>query len=155
MRINYPAIREEVFSKIMALETEISGLALDKELVHWLKIRISQLNKCAFCVDMHTKVAVLEGVDKLKLCHLPVWGESPLFTPREKSALYWAESMTIILDEDNQALFEALQELFTDEEIVELNHVIAMMNFWNRLGVAFKPVPGALDELYGLDKVEL
>jgi alkylhydroperoxidase family enzyme len=105
---------------------------------------------------MHLKEAVLSGEEKLRLFHLNHWYESKLFSDREKSALCWLEALTETgKSSANDEAFDNLKQYFDDEEIVDMTYVISMINFWNRLGLAFKPDPGSLDEMYGLNKVAL
>ena len=104
---------------------------------------------------MHSKVAKLNGERELRLYHLPLWRESPLFSEREKVALTWAEKLTLsaqhhVSDEDYQAV-----RAHFEEELVALTFVISTINAWNRIGVAFSPVAGSADKLMGLDKAGL
>ena len=156
MRLDYVSLNKTLFSRLMALETALRGSDLDSSLVNLLKVRASQINGCLFCTDMHLKEAVLSGEEKLKLFHLNHWHESKLFSDREKTALYWLEALTEAGKSGaNDEAFDNLKQYFDDEKIVDMTYVISMINFWNRLGLAFKPDPGSLDEMYGLNKVAL
>lgn len=130
--------------------------SLDKKLKHLVDIRASQLNHCAFCLDMHVKEAKLHGEGELRLYHVAIWRESPLFSAREKAALSLTEALTRIGDCGvNEALYSELREHFSEVEISELTFTIAVINAWNRLQILSQMVPGTLDSVYGLDRADL
>ncbi len=130
--------------------------SLDKKLRHLVDIRASQLNNCAFCLDMHVKEAKLHGETELRLYHVAIWRESPLFSAKEKTALALTEALTRISDHGvNEALYSELREHFSEVEISELTFSIATINAWNRLQILSRMVPGALDSAYGLDRTDL
>ena len=119
-------------------------------------MRVSQLNGCAFCLDMHVKEAKIHGERELRLHHLAIWRESPLFDARERAAFAWAEVLTRIPAEGvSDAAFGELRTHFSDKEIADLTFAIMTINAWNRAGVAFLPTPGSADKLYGLEKANL
>jgi AhpD family alkylhydroperoxidase len=119
-------------------------------------IRASQLNGCAFCLDMHVKQARMRDERELRLHHLAVWRESPLFTPKERAALAWTEALTRIKPEGvSDAAYAEAREHFSEEELSELTFRVAAINGWNRLGVAFRAPPGSKDKMLGLDKAGL
>lgn len=121
-----------------------------------VQIRVSQLNGCAFCVDMHVKEAKIHGERELRLHHVAIWRESPLFNERERAALAWAEALTRLTQgEIGDALYEAARAVFSEKELADLTFEIVAINGWNRLSTAFRSVPGSLDALYGLDKAGL
>jgi AhpD family alkylhydroperoxidase len=129
---------------------------MDKTLAALVDIRASQLNGCAFCLDMHVKQAKIHGERELRLHHVATWRESPLFTPRECAALAWTEALTHIAPKGiSDAAYAQAREHFADEELSELTWRIAAINGWNRMNVAFRNVPGSLDKMYGLDKAGL
>ena len=118
--------------------------------------RVSQLNGCAFCVDMHVKEAKLHGERELRLYHLPIWRESPLFSAKERAGLAWAEALTRLGEDGvSDALYQATLAEFSEKELVDLTFFIIAINGWNRLGVAFRSAPGSLDAVYGLEKAGL
>jgi AhpD family alkylhydroperoxidase len=134
------------------------GLAfrMDKALALLVDIRASQLNGCAFCLDMHVKQAKMHGERELRLHHVAIWRESPLFTPKERAALAWTELLTRIPPEGiSDAAYAEVSEHFPPEELSELTWRVAAINGWNRMNVAFRNVPGALDKMFGLEKAGL
>lgn len=131
-------------------------VSLDKKLKHLVDIRASQLNHCAFCLDMHVKEATLHGEGELRLHHVAIWRESPLFSAKEKAALALTEDLTRIGDRGvSEALYSELREHFSEVEISELTFTIAVINAWNRLQIVSQMAPGALDSAYGLDRANL
>jgi AhpD family alkylhydroperoxidase len=152
-RLNYFQISPEPSKHLLALENSLAELAIDKTIVHLVKIRVSQMNGCLFCVDMHTKEARIHDERELRIHHLAVWHESPLFNSKEKAALEWAELLTKmgshgVTDED----FQKVKNAFSEKEISDLTFVVGTINMWNRFGVAFRPIPGDMDKAMGLDK---
>ena len=126
------------------------------ELGHLVMIRASQLNGCAFCVDMHVKEAKIDGERELRLYHVAVWRDSPLFSERERAALEWAEELTqLSVRGVSDAAYAQVREQFSEQELSDLTFLIVAINGWNRLNVAFRAVPGTADELYGLAKANL
>ncbi|MBA2962942.1 carboxymuconolactone decarboxylase family protein [Ramlibacter sp. MAH-25] len=112
---------------------------LGKALQALLHVRVSQLNGCAYCLDMHTREALAAGEELQRLLGLPAWRELPLYTPRERAALQWAEDLTLLADSHApQASFDALRPHFSDAEIADLTFSLAQINAWNRLGVAMR-----------------
>ncbi|MBS1207416.1 MAG: alkylhydroperoxidase [Proteobacteria bacterium] len=130
--------------------------SLDITLKNLVDIRASQLNGCAFCLDMHVKQAKLHGERELRLYHVAIWRESPLFTAKEKAALALSEALTQPgVDGVPDALYREAREHFSEVELSELTFAIAIINAWNRLMIAFRTLPGALDKAYGLDRAHL
>lgn len=126
------------------------------EVGHLVTLRASQLNGCAFCVDMHVKEAKIRGERELRLHHVAVWRESTLFTARERAALAWTEALTHLAPHGvPEAVFDSVRAQLSDEDLADLSFLIVAINGWNRLSVAFQAVPGSADKLYGLDKAGL
>ncbi|CDM23395.1 4-carboxymuconolactone decarboxylase /alkylhydroperoxidase AhpD [Castellaniella defragrans 65Phen] len=126
------------------------------EIGYLVTLRASQLNGCTFCVDMHVKEAKIAGERELRLHHVAVWRESPLFTAKEKAILEWTEALTRLPPEGvSDELFRRVREQLSEKELADLSFLIVGINGWNRLGVAFQPVPGSSDALFGLDKAGL
>ncbi len=117
---------------------------------------LKQLNGCAFCVDMHCKEARMAGERELRLHHVAVWRESPLFSAREKAALALTEALTHI-DKTGvcDALYQEAREHFTETEIAEIAFAIAIINSWNRLQLVSQMAPGSQDAAFGLDRAGL
>lgn len=156
LRLNYPQLSPEAYKHLLALEATNVHSSIDKTTRDLVKIRISQMNGCLFCADMHTKEARTHGERELRLHHLPFWRESTLFTMKEKVALEWAERLTQIPHtgvEDSE--FQKAREYFSEKELADLTFTIGTINIWNRFGVAFRPTPGDMDKMLGLDKIGL
>ena len=153
MRLNYSQHAIASYKALLALE---ASLNLDSTLKDLVKLRVSQINGCVFCVDMHVKEAKLHGERELRLHHLAVWRESSLFSGKERAALQWAERLTRLADQAvGDADYAAVRAHFDEEELVALTHVINTINVWNRLNVAFATPAGSMDSLMGLDKAGL
>lgn len=148
MRMNYQAAAPEVMTAMMGLETYLARQSrredgIDKPLMELVKIRVSQINHCAFCIDMHTRDARAIGETEQRIYALNAWRETPFFTERERAALAWAEANTLLPNGIEQALFDELRQQFSEAQLVNLTLVIATINAWNRFGVSFAPVPGS------------
>ena len=153
MRLHYSQYATATYQALLALE---ASLKLDNPLKDLIKIRVSQINGCVFCVDMHVKEAKLHGERELRLYHLPVWRESALFSEKERAALQWAETLTRLADHRvSDADYAAVRAYFDEEELVALTHVINTINTWNRLNAAFATPAGGMDNIMGLDKAGL
>lgn len=155
-RLNYfekapdPANRYLSFSQAVDKNKAITGL---RELV---TIRASQLNGCAFCVDMHVKEAKINGERELRIHHLAIWHESPLFDERERAALEWTEVLTRLPAHGvPDEVYERVRQQFSEADLAALTFLIVAINGWNRLGVAFRTTPGSADQAFGLDKAGL
>jgi alkylhydroperoxidase AhpD family core domain len=156
-RLNYLALSKPFVEKLSALSIAIKKEStIDAALLHLVDIRVSQLNGCAFCVDMHSKEAKIGGERELRLYHLAVWRESPLFNARERAVLEWSEAVTKLGAEGvSDAVYDAVRAELSEKEITDLTFAIGAINAWNRLGVAFRSVPGSADAAYGLTKAGL
>ncbi len=129
---------------------------MDKTLSVLIDIRASQLNGCAFCLDMHVKQAKMHGERELRLHHVAIWRESTLFTPKERAALAWTELLTHIpVDGISDAAYAEVSEHFSPEALSELTWRVAAINGWNRMNVAVRNVPGSMDKAFGLEKAGL
>jgi AhpD family alkylhydroperoxidase len=138
-RIDFNKASPEAVRAVYALEKFIHTSGIDRRLIHLIKLRASQLNGCAYCVDMHVKEARKDGESEQRLHLLSVWRESPLYSEQERAVLAWTESLTNLSqtkapDED----FEPLRRFFSDEEITKLTVVISTINVWNRLAVGLR-----------------
>jgi len=139
MRMDYRKSAPDLLNAVGALNRAVDGSGLDKSLLHLVKLRASQINGCAFCLDMHVKEARRDGEVEQRLHLVAAWRESPLFTPRERAALQWTEALTLLAQsraEDGD--YEPLKAHFSDAEIVKLSVAIGMINLWNRLAVGFR-----------------
>ncbi len=137
-RLNPFKAAPEAYKAVLGLEKYVRG-SVDKMLLHLLKLRASQINGCAFCVDMHVKEALDDGEDPQRLHLLVAWRESPLYTEKERAALAWTESLTNLARTGApDADFDALRPHFSEAEIVNLTVAIAAINVWNRWAVGFR-----------------
>jgi AhpD family alkylhydroperoxidase len=129
---------------------------IEQRLSHLVDIRASQMNGCTLCLDMHVKEAKLHGERELRLYHVAAWRESPLFTPKERAALALTEALTHLAPTGvSDELYAELREQFSEKELSTLAFRVMGINAWNRVNVAFRHKPGALDKAMGLDKAGL
>jgi AhpD family alkylhydroperoxidase len=142
-RIEYAKFAPEVIRSLYAIERYLHESGIDIKLLHMIKLRVSQINGCAFCIDMHWKDARAAGETEQRLYGLDAWRESPFYTERERAAFEWAESITLVSQSHvPDDVFERLRTQFTEKEIVDLTYVAAMINLWNRVAIPFRAVPG-------------
>jgi len=128
---------------LLGIERHIAASKLDPKLLHLVKMRASQINGCAFCLDMHSKDARAEGETEQRLYSLDAWQEAPYYSDRERAALAWTEAVTCLHHGhvcDNA--YEKARAHFNENEIATLTLAVAMINTWNRLNVAFRTEPG-------------
>ncbi len=133
-----------VFQAMMALKTYVrKSSGLDLALLELVRMRSSQINGCAYCLDMHSKDARAEGETEQRLYCLPAWRETPFYSERERAALAWTEAVTQV-SEDHvpDEVFELARKEFPEEELAELTLAIVAINGWNRLCIAFRALPG-------------
>jgi AhpD family alkylhydroperoxidase len=155
-RLNYYQLSPELARKFTEFQLALNKRPVVEELGHLVVLRASQMNGCIFCVDMHVKEGRIHGERELRQHHVAVWWESPLFTDREKAALAWTEVVTHLPPHGvSEEAYENVRKHFSDEEVSDLTFLLAAINGWNRFGVAFRPVPGSADEMYGLTKAGL
>lgn len=142
-RLNYAKIAPDALKGMLELEKYVHDSGLERPLYELVKTRASQINGCAYCLDMHTKDARKAGETEQRLYTLHVWRETPFYTERERAALEWTESLTLISENDvPDALYEAVRKHFNEEELVALTMAIVAINAWNRLAISFRTVPG-------------
>ncbi len=140
-RLNPYQIDIALLKPMLALEESVMSSGLERNLIHLVKTRASQINGCAYCIHMHTAEARRDGEREVRLYLLDAWRESPLYTPRERAALGWTEALTRVADTDApDADYEALEPHFDDREKVKLTLAIMTINAWNRLAVGFRSV---------------
>ena len=117
---------------------------VDKTLFKLVQIRASQINHCAYCIDMHTKEARAAGETEQRLYALSAWRETPFFSPRERAALEWTEAVTLVAETNvPDDVYERVAKEFSEEELVALTFAVVVINAWNRLSVSFRPVVGS------------
>jgi len=155
-RLDYFKLSPQASNKLVELTLQLSKKPLMADLAHLIMLRASQLNGCAFCVDMHVKEAKIHGERELRLHHVAVWRESGLFSPVERAALEWTEALTQLPPHGiSNSLYASALEEFSEQELSDLSFLIVAINGWNRLNVAFQAIPGSSDELFGLNKANL
>lgn len=143
-RLTYSTVAPEGIRALSGLEAYIWGVGLAPGLLHLIKTRASQINRCAYCVDMHTKDARAAGETEQRLYALAAWRETPFFTEPERAALAWTEAITLISHGSiPDALYEETRRHFTEKELVDLTLAIIAINGWNRLAISFRTVPGS------------
>ena len=127
---------------MMALEKAVSECGLEKPLMELVRLRASQINGCAFCVDMHTTDARKGGETERRLASVVVWREAPFFSARERAALEWTEALTLVAQTHvPDAVWNAVRPHFTDQELADLTMLVVAINGWNRISVGFRKIP--------------
>lgn len=139
-RLNYLEINSKATNGLLAINKHIASI--DKKLRAMVELRVSQINGCVYCVDLHATQARAEGETQQRLDCLAVWRECPFFDESERAALAWAEAVTL-LPETNapDKLYDNLKEHFSEQQIVDLTFIISLMNAWNRMAVGFRHLP--------------
>lgn len=152
-RIDYQKQSPELFKKLLAFSLALNESTIEQSIRHLVDIRASQLNGCAFCVDMHIKEATIHGERPLRLHHVAIWRESTLFSPRERAALEWTEILTRIPAEGvPDDIYERVRTQLSEKELSDLTFLVMSINAWNRVSVGFRVVPGSYDKAFGIDK---
>lgn len=143
-RLNYATVEPDALNAMLALEQYVTNSGLEHSLYELVKTRASQINKCGYCLDMHTKEARKAGETEQRLYALNAWKEAPFYTDRERAALAWTEALTLISEKDvPDSLYEATCNYFSEKELVALTMAIIAINGWNRLAIGFGKVPGS------------
>jgi AhpD family alkylhydroperoxidase len=152
-RIDYAHVAPGALHAMYALERYTRESGLEHSLLELVKLRASQLNGCAYCLDMHSKDARAEGETEQRIYVLSAWREAPFYTPRERAALAWTEAVTLLPDGVSDELYESTREHFNEKELVDLTMAVVTIAGWNRLSVALgadvgsyqprKPAPAA------------
>lgn len=141
-RISFQDTRKGLLDGMVKTESYLKGSGVDHKLLELLKYRVSQINGCAYCLDMHHKEAIAAGETELRLHSLAAWTECPFYNDKERAALAFAEALT---DADHHAIdstIDALSALFSKAEIADLTLAISQTNSWNRINCAFRRIPG-------------
>jgi AhpD family alkylhydroperoxidase len=145
-RIKYSERSPEALRAMLELEKYVHSSGLERSLYELVKTRASQINGCAYCLDMHTKDARKEGETEQRLYALSAWRETSFYTDRERAALAWTEALTLISENDvPDSLYEATRNYFDEKEIISLTMAIIAINGWNRLAISFRTVPGSYE----------
>ena len=141
-RMNFYQAAPDTINALSALETQIQSTGLEQSLIELVKTRASQINGCAFCINMHTEDARKRGEIEQRIYLLNAWRESPLYTDRERAALAWTESVTLISETHApDDVYNEVRAHFSEAETVNLTMLIATINAWNRLAISFRAVP--------------
>jgi AhpD family alkylhydroperoxidase len=128
---------------LQQLTREVTQAGIERALLHLVEIRASQLNGCAYCIDMHTKDARALGESEQRIYALSAWRETPFFTDRERAALEWTEAVTRVGDTHvPDAIYQQVREQFNEQELLTLTFMVAVINSWNRLAVSFRAPVG-------------
>jgi AhpD family alkylhydroperoxidase len=142
-RIHYAQYALEGQKAMLALEKCIFHCGLDHPLIHLMKLRASQMNGCAFCIDMHSKDARALGETEQRLYALDAWRETPFYSDRERAALLWTEALTLVSETHvPDEIYEQVRKHFSEKEIVDLSLIVGAINLWNRLAISVRAVPG-------------
>jgi AhpD family alkylhydroperoxidase len=142
-RIDYTKLSPGGYKAMLGLELYLNRSSLEKKLLHMIKLRVSQINGCAFCLDMHWKDLQAEGESEQRMYSLDAWRETDYYSDRERAALAWAEAITKVTEGHVPAeVFEATRQHFSEQEMADLTFAVVAINGWNRLSIAFRVVPG-------------
>jgi AhpD family alkylhydroperoxidase len=141
-RLDFYKAGPAAIKAMLGVEERIGKSAIEKSLADLVRLRASQINGCAFCVDMHTSDARKGGETDRRLATVVTWRETPFFTDRERAALEWTEAVTLLSHGHvPDAVWEAVRPHFTDEELVDLTLLISAINAWNRFAISFRKMP--------------
>ena len=141
-RLNYYQAAPNMMKAMMGLEKATAESVLPSSLRELVRIRVSQINGCAYCIDMHTNDAIKGGEEIRRLMALNAWQETNFFNKRERAALLWAETLTLVATKHApDEIYQQVAAQFIDQELAELTFVIATINAWNRFGVGFAMQP--------------
>ncbi len=142
-RIEYTKVAPGAIHVLLGLEQYVRSCGLESNLLNLVKARASQINGCAYCIDMHTKDARALGESEQRLYALSAWRETPFYTERERVALAWTEAVTLLsVDHVPDDIYELARGQFSEKELVNLTMAIIAINGWNRLAESFRTVPG-------------
>ncbi len=143
-RIDHRNVSPGAMNAMLGLESYLRSCGLPQNLLHLIKLRVSQINGCAYCIDMHSKDLRAAGETEQRLYLLDAWREAPFYSDRERAALAWAEAVTRVTEGHvPDIVYEQARTHFNEEELVNLTLAVTTINSWNRLSIAFRSVPGA------------
>jgi AhpD family alkylhydroperoxidase len=142
-RIDYTKVAPGALRAIYGLEKYLAESGIEATLRELVKLRASQINGCAYCIDMHTKDARAAGETEQRLYGLVAWREAPYYSERERAALAWTEALTLIADNHvPDELYEQTRREFSEQELVDLTLAVVTINAWNRIAISFRAEPG-------------
>ena len=139
-RLDYGKAAPGAIRSLVAIDRYLSDSGLEKSLLHLVKLRSSQINRCAYCIDTHSKEARAAGETEQRLYGLSAWQDAPFYTDKERAALAWTESLTLISDHHvSDELYQQARAHFNETELVNLTLAVIAINGWNRIGISFRP----------------
>ena len=142
-RVDYGSVAPEAVKAMLGLDASVRKSGLEKPLLELVRLRASQINGCAYCIDMHSKDARAAGETEQRLYGLNAWRETPYYTDRERAALEWTEAITLITQGHAPGdVYDRVRSHFSEKEVVDLTCAVAAINVWNRIAIAFRVVPG-------------
>lgn len=142
-RFTYVPTAPGIYHAMLGMEKYLHECSVEEPLIHLVKLRASQINRCAYCLDMHWKDLRALGETEQRLYSLDAWRECPWYTDRERAALAWTETVTLVADtEIPDAEYENAKAHFDDKELADLTFAIVTINAWNRLSIAARTEPG-------------
>jgi len=143
-RLNVLEHGQDALKAMMGLELYLAKSAIEQSLLHLIKFKVSQINGCAYCLDMHLKDLRAAGETEQRLYLLDAWRESPFYTDRERAALAWAEALTLVTNGHvSDEVYEEARKEFNEQELVDLTLAVTTINCWNRISIAFRTTPGS------------
>ncbi|WP_233801722.1 carboxymuconolactone decarboxylase family protein [Paraburkholderia sp. HP33-1] len=141
-RLDFYKANPAAIKSLLGVEERIGKSALEKSLTELVRLRASQINGCAYCVDMHASDARKGGETERRLATVVAWRETPFFTDRERAALEWTEALTLVShDHVPDAVWHSVRPHFSDEELVDLTLLVSAINAWNRFAISFRKMP--------------
>ena len=142
-RISLMNVSPGIIHAMLGLEKQVSNAGLDSKLLDLVRMRASQINGCAYCLDMHSKDARANGETEQRLYGLDAWRETPYYSERERAALEWTEALTLVSETRvPDEVYERVREQFSEDELAHLSLAVVAINGWNRLNIAARTVPG-------------
>jgi AhpD family alkylhydroperoxidase len=143
-RINLAEKGKKAMAPVLGITMYLSRSSLEKNLLELIDYRVSQINGCAYCLDMHSKDLRHGGETEQRIYLISAWRETDLYTPREKAALAWAEAVTKLEGQEvSDEVYETVKKEFSDEELIDLTLAVTLINSWNRFNIAFRTPAGA------------
>ncbi len=143
-RLDYTKLAPDGYRPLLQLELYVKKSGLEQSLLELVRLRASQINGCAYCIDMHTKDARSAGESEQRLYGISAWRESPFYSKRERAALAWTESVTLIsIDQVPDPVYEEARKHFSLKELADLTLAVVAINAWNRLAISFRTPPGS------------
>jgi AhpD family alkylhydroperoxidase len=142
-RIDYRKMAPDVMHAMLGLEECVRNSGLERSLLHLVKLRASQINGCAWCIDMHTKDARADGETEQRLYLVSAWQDASFFSDRERAALAWTEAVTLVSrDHASDEIYDYVRQQFTEKELIYLTLAVVAINGWNRFNVSMRTVVG-------------